>query len=59
MVTVNGWYAAGEEGWSLGDWGDECQNFHQPSLTNGVVMVEAGSFFQYFTTLTEMRNLCA
>ncbi len=37
-----------------------CPNFLQPflkTLTEGTVTTEAGSSFQYFTTLTENANL--
>ncbi len=58
MITVNGRCVSGK-------WGDECSvngerllsklspTFSSKTLTEGVVTTEAGSLFQYFTTLTE------
>ncbi len=57
MITVNGWCAGGKgRGVSvqlMGEMGkDFCPNFLQPFLEEGAVTTEAGSLFQYFTTLT-------
>ncbi len=63
MITVNGWCAGGKEGerggvfsqW--GRWGktsvQTSSNRFLKTLTEGAVTTEAGSLFQYFTTLTE------
>ncbi len=51
-------------GWKggVGEWGDECSvkcsvqtfsSLYLKALTERVVTTEAGSLFQYFTTLTE------
>ncbi len=66
MITANGWYAGGMEGRGcemeglsvqpIGEMGkDFCPNFLNPFLEN-TVTTEAGSLFQYFTTLIENAN---
>ncbi len=61
MITVKGWCAGGKGGGvsvqSLGRWGKisvpTSSNRFLKTLTEGAVTMEAGSLFQYFTTLTE------
>ncbi len=68
MITVNGWYAGGKEGFGgrvkggcvfseWGKWGKTSvqtfSNLLLKTLTEGAATTEAGSLFQYFTTLTE------
>ncbi len=67
MITVNGWGAGGKGGsrakgggWVFSQWGrwgktsvQTSSNRFLKTLTEGAVTTEAGSLFQYFTTLTE------
>ncbi len=72
MTPVNGWCAVGKGGGSekgglesvLSQWGrwgkTSVQTFPSrflKTLTEGAVTAEAGSLFQYFTTLTEKADL--
>ncbi len=54
MTPVTGWCAGGMGG---GRWGKTSvqtfSNLFLKTLTEGAVTTEAGSLFQYFTTLTE------
>ncbi len=63
MITVTGWCAGGKGGERVGvfsQWGrwgktsvQTSSNRFLETLTEGAVTTEAGSLFQYFTTLTE------
>ncbi len=62
MITVNGWCAGGKGGevGVLSQWGrwgktsvQTSSNRFLKTFTEGAVTTEAGSLFQYFTTLTE------
>ncbi len=59
MITVTGWWAGGKgvgvSGQSMGEMGRSDQTFSNrflKTLTEGAVTTEAGSLFQYFTTLS-------
>ncbi len=69
MMTVSGWYEGGGGGGlgvgemsaqPMGEMGkDFCPNFINiflKTLTERAVTTEAGSLFQYFTTLTEKAD---
>ncbi len=60
MITVNGWCAGGKGRCVFSQWGrwgkisvHTSSNRFLKTLTEGAVTTEAGSLFQYFTTLTE------
>ncbi len=67
MITVSGWCVGGKgggEGWVFSQWGrrgkTSVQTFSShflKKLTEGAVTTEAGSLFQYFTTLTDGSHL--
>ncbi len=62
MRTVNGWCAGGKGGECSvnGGFGETSvqtfSNLFLKPLTEGAVTTEAGSLFQYFTTLTESAD---